>query len=157
MVRTDSLGQVYSLTGIQAYISVNRNLDTVSGTNLSDPPVYTPPASLVSGTLSAVKTVDALTVIYSASPLAAGVKMVVMATRPLSPGINFQQRGAYKIVHVSAAAAATPANILAGYTAIFGAYELGQKILAKVYLVDTATGLASSPPLELSAIVESGA
>lgn len=157
MVRTDSLGQTYTLTGLQAYISVNRNLDTTSSTALSDAPLYSPPPSLLTGDLTATVGTDAMSLAYTATPLATGHKLVVMATRQLSAGINFQQRGAYKLVHVSAAAAASPANILAEYEALFGQLVIGNKILAKAYVIDTATGLASSPPLELSTIVAAGA
>lgn len=45
MTRTDSLGQVYTLTGLQAYISLNRNLYTSGATSsIADAPAWAPPA-----------------------------------------------------------------------------------------------------------------
>lgn len=54
MTRTDSLGQTYTLTGQQAYISVNRNLVTVGGTpTASAPSIAGVPAALLSVTVIA--------------------------------------------------------------------------------------------------------
>lgn len=86
----------------------------------------------------------ALTIAYTATPLAAGVKLAIFATRQLSAGIAFQPRGAYKLVHVSAAAAASPANILAQYNALFGALVAGKKILFRAVPI-SATGIVGVP------------
>lgn len=153
--RTDSLGETYNLTGLQAFASVNQNLFTVGGTAVLAPPLYAPPAGILTMTVTANDT-PTLSMAYTATPLGTGEKLVVEATRPLSAGINFQQRGAYKQVHVSAAAAASPANILSGYTAIYGtAGEIGEKILFRAYVI-SSTGLAS-PVLTGSTIVVSAA
>ena len=53
MTRTDSLGNVYTLTGLQAYESVNRNIATYGGSTVADAPAFTPPAGLVSVTVTA--------------------------------------------------------------------------------------------------------
>jgi hypothetical protein len=53
IVRNDSLGQTYTLTGSQAFMSINRNLLTLGGAILSDAPAYSPPASLLSVTVTA--------------------------------------------------------------------------------------------------------
>lgn len=155
MTRTDSLGQTYSLTGLQAYVSVNRNLNTVGAAALGFAPAFSPPSGLLTAAATATVTGDVLTVAYTATPLATGCKLVVWATRPLSAGINFQQKGAYKIIKVSAAAAASPMDLFDEYTAIYGFLLAGQKILFKAQVIDTVTGLASTPPLEFSTIIES--
>lgn len=86
----------------------------------------------------------AFTVAYTATPLAAGVKLAIFATRQLSAGIAFQPRGAYKLVQVTAAAAASPANILAAYNALFGALVSGKKVLIRAVPI-SATGVAGVP------------
>lgn len=54
MTRTDSLGIVYDLTGFMAFISINRNKNTVGAATVStDAPAHSPPASLISATLTA--------------------------------------------------------------------------------------------------------
>jgi len=54
ITRTDSLGQTYTLTGLQAYVSVNRNLVTIGGAAVTTAPSITGiPASLLSVTVTA--------------------------------------------------------------------------------------------------------
>lgn len=53
MTRTDSLGQQQTLTGIQAYISINRNLTMIGGTILSTAPTLASPANLLTVTVTA--------------------------------------------------------------------------------------------------------
>lgn len=72
-----------------------------------------------------------LSIAYTATPLAAGTKLLIECTRQVSAGINFLPRSEYKTVTVTAAAAASPANILSAYTAIFGALVSGQKIFVR--------------------------
>lgn len=86
----------------------------------------------------------ALSIAYTATPLAAGVKLAIFATRQLSAGVNFQPRGAYKLVMVTAAAAASPANILASYNTLFGALVSGKKILFRLVPI-SSTGIAGVP------------
>ena len=149
----DSLGQTYNLTGLQAYVSVNRNLATYGNAAISEPGLFSPP----SGLATAVATVDtalggSVSVAYTGSPLAANTKLAIFATRPLSAGINFQPNGAYKLIAVTAAAAASPADISAAYIAIYGNVGVaGDKILFKAFVINTL-GLAS-PVLQFSDIV----
>ena len=152
--RTDTLGQTYDLTGQQAYVSVNRNLNTYGAASIPDAPTYAPPASLLTLGLTASGTVPAMSVTYTTTPLAANTKMAIFATRPVSAGINFMPRGAYKLVLVTAAAAASPANPKTGYEAIFGALgagTVGKKIFIRAVVI-SSTGLAT-PFGEASVIV----
>lgn len=51
--RTDSLGQVYTLTGQQAYLLVNRNLFTMGVASTAVAPTFSPPAAPVTLTITA--------------------------------------------------------------------------------------------------------
>jgi hypothetical protein len=53
MSRLDSQGQPYTLTGLQAYESVNRNQTTAGNATVSDAPTFTPPTTLTSLTITA--------------------------------------------------------------------------------------------------------
>lgn len=53
ITRTDTLGETYTLTGFQAFMSVNRNLKTYGGSAVTDAPAYSPPANIVTATLTA--------------------------------------------------------------------------------------------------------
>src|SRR6266481_8027297 len=127
MVRTDSLGQSYNLTGFQAYCSVN-NLNLAAGNSVvAAAPALTDPGTLLSITLTL--TSAAFSVAYTATPLGAGVRAFLFASPQRSAGRNFESD--YRLISVTAAAAASPANILTAYTAKFGApvsgvlYQLG--------------------------------
>jgi hypothetical protein len=152
-VRQDSLGQTYSLTGLQAYVSVNRNAATYGASALSAPPLFSPPSGIATATITAtIGLPNVLSVAYTVTPLAANTKVAIFATRPVSAGINFQPNGAYKLVFVSAAAAASPANILAAYEAIFGTLiTAGEKILFKLVVINSE-GLAS-PVLQAAEVL----
>lgn len=151
MIRTDSLGQSYSLTGEQAFIAINRNLFTLGSTTVLNAPVWTPPPALTTITVTATAGTPALSMAYTATPLITGNKLVVQATRQLSQGVNFQPRGAYKQIFVSAAAAASPAVLLTAYTALFGALVAGKKILFRTQVI-SANGIPS-PIANASVIV----
>jgi hypothetical protein len=53
MARSDSQGQTYTLTGLQAYTSINRNLLTVGGSILSTAPALTAASTITSLTITA--------------------------------------------------------------------------------------------------------
>lgn len=52
MTRSDSLGQSYSLTGLQAYTSCNALLTHVGAANISDAPAYSPPPNVTGLTIT---------------------------------------------------------------------------------------------------------
>lgn len=51
--RTDSLGSTYTLTGLQSYISVNRNLATIGSAAVTTAPANLPPLALTGLTVTA--------------------------------------------------------------------------------------------------------
>lgn len=53
MLRSDSLGNPYTLTGQQAYISINRIIRVYGGTAVSDAPALTTPTAITSVTPTA--------------------------------------------------------------------------------------------------------
>jgi hypothetical protein len=93
----------------------------------------------------------ALSIAFTATPLAAGSKLAIYATRQVSQGINFLPNGDYKLITVTAAAAASPVNVLAAYTAKFGALVAGQKILFR--LVEISAAGIKGTPIEHAQIV----
>lgn len=84
----------------------------------------------------------ALSLAYTATPLAAGTKLAIFASPQVSAGVNFVPASRYKLISVTAAAAASPANILSAYNAIFGALVAGEKIFLRLKTI-SSSGLAS--------------
>lgn len=141
MVRTDSLGQSYSLNGFGAYTSVNSNRLAAGDAALSDAPAIvtpTPPAT-ATVTLTAV----AFSIAYTPTPLGAGVRLFAFLSPQRSAGRSFN--GDFRLVQVGAAAGASPLNVLAAYTARLGVPVVGNRIFWSLHLYDD--GFLSGPLL----------
>jgi len=124
MTRTDSLGQSYNLTGFQAYCSANNVLAACGSTLVSDAPVLSTPVGLLTMTLTL--TAAAFSVAYTTTPLAANTKLIIRVSPQRSAGRSFEAD--FRLLTVTAAAAASPANVLTAYTAKFGVPVTGNKI-----------------------------
>lgn len=139
MARTDSLGQSYTLDGFQAYCSVNNNLALAGDASVSDAPALVTPSTILTAavTLSAI----ALSVAYTPTPMPASTRLILYASPQRSAGRNFEADT--RFIQVSAAAAASPINGLAAYTAKFGVPVVGNRIFFA--LVSYKAGFLSGP------------
>jgi hypothetical protein len=151
MERTDSLGEVYSLTGAQAFISVNRNLLTIGEPTVDDAPALQLPAAPVSISPTMTAGLGAITVGFAPSPSVDA--MLLFASAPISAGRNFVSSSEMKLIAVVAAAATTPFNAASAYTARFGSItgKEGAKVFWRAITV-TDEGFAA-PPLQASTII----
>lgn len=139
MTRTDALGQSYTLDGFMAYCSVN-NLNAAAGVALvADAPTFLDPGTLASMTVTLTNA--AFSVAYTATPLSTGVKLFLFASPQRSAGRSFEAD--YRLIQVSAAAAASPLNVLAAYSARLGAPVTGNRVFISGQLVKS--GFAGSP------------
>lgn len=139
ITRTDSLGQTYDLTGFGAYCSVNNNRLDAGDAAVSDAPAIVTPADLLTATITL--TGASFSIAYTATPLAAGVRLFIRVSPQRSAGRKFN--GDYRLIAVTAAAAASPANILTAYTAKFGAPVTGNRLF--ISLQTYQTGFLGSP------------
>lgn len=130
MSRTDSLGQQYFLNGFGAYCSVNNNKASAGDALVSDAPALVTPGSLATVTLTL--TAAAFSIAYTATPLAANTRMFIYASSQKSAGVKFN--GGYNLLAVTAAAAASPHNLLAAYTAKYGVPVVGNRIFLSLSL-----------------------
>jgi hypothetical protein len=146
MTRTDALGQSYALNGFGAFVSVNNNLSAAGTALIDDAPGLVTPEGIATATITS--TGGTLSVAYTATPLAAGVRLLTYASPQRSAGRAFE--GDLRLIMVSAAAAASPANVLASYSARFGAPVTGNKIF---FAFHTSVGGFRSGPLMTSHLV----
>lgn len=144
--RTDSLGQTYTLNGFAAYCSVNNNKLDAGDAAVSDAPAIVTPADLITATITL--TAVAFSVAYTATPLAAGNRLFIWVSPQRSSGVKFN--GDYRLLTVTAAAAASPANILAAYTAKFGVPIVGNRIFLNL---ETYAGGFKGSPFGVSQVV----
>lgn len=147
MSRTDSLGQAYTLTGAQAFVSVNSLKAAVGDAQVNDAPALVTPEALLTATITLEDT-PTFSVAYTVTPLAANTRLLVFASPQRSAGRNFESD--YRLIQVTAAAAASPANVLANYTARFGAPVLGNRVFLSLQLY---RGGFAGGPLYTSAVV----
>lgn len=124
MIRADSLGQSYTLSGFQAFCSVNGNKLSAGDAVVADAPAIVTPTGLVTATITL--TDAAFSVAYTTTPLAAGVRLFIFASPQRSAGRAYE--GDYRLIAVTAAAAASPHNLLSAYSARLGAPVEGQKV-----------------------------
>lgn len=139
MTRTDSLGQSYALTGLQAFVSVNSTLAAEGSAALTDAPALVVPDALL--TMTITSTGGTLSVAYTGTPLGTGVKLMCFMSPQRSAGRSFESD--YRLIGVTAAAAASPYNALSAYTAKFGAPVVGNRIFCTLYA--TKGGFTSGP------------
>lgn len=141
MVRTDSLGQQYHLTGLQAYVSVNSLNLTAGNARVDAAPALSTPSPLT--TVTVTLTSAAFSAAYTTTPLGAGARLFSFASPQRSNGRSFESD--YRLIQVSAAAAASPANMFTAYSARLGTPVTGNKIFM-MFQVYTA-GFLSAPLL----------
>lgn len=139
MTRSDALGSSYTLNGFLAYCSVNNNNVAAGNAVVADAPALTTPATILTAVITL--TAAALSVAYTVTPLAAGARLFTFVSPQRSAGRNFESD--YRLLAVSAAAAASPANVYAAYVAKFGVPIVGNRIFFSftTYL----TGFQSGP------------
>lgn len=140
---TDVFGRTQTLSGIQTFCRLNAQILNVGGTQIDDPPASLTIQGITTITVTAAAGTPALSIAYGPTPLDTNVKLNVFATQQLPSGRTFTKSFMRWIFH-SAAAAATPANVLSAYTAKFGALVEGTKIGILVNVVDETTGAATT-------------
>jgi hypothetical protein len=128
MTRTDSLGQSYTLTGLQAYASVNNNLMLVGAARINDAPLLVEPAAIESVTPTA--TSSTFSIAWTPTPLGSGERILVYASPQVSAGVTYQ--GDLRFIQASAAAATSPLSIFTAWSGRFGAPIAGNRIFVSV-------------------------
>lgn len=146
MTRSDALGSSYTLNGFGAYVSVNNNQAAAGNAVLSDAPALVSPSTVATATLTL--TAASFSVAYTPTPLATGARLFVYCSPQRAAGRSYESD--YRLIHVSAAAAASPANVLAAYTARFGVPVVGNKVFLSLHVY---TGGFRSGALRVAQVV----
>jgi len=141
---TNALGNSILLSGHQAYVKLNSRLDLVAEPTLLVPPIINAPLALDAVVQDGDIGLGDVDLVFTATPLAAGVKLWISAAVVNSAGINYV-RNLFKFVGTSAAAQASPFDDQTLIEAVFGALIVGQRLFTRVSTFDVATGLLSVP------------
>lgn len=143
---TDSLGQTVTHTGFSAFVAVNNNNLAAGNASVSAAPAIVTPAALLTAVVTL--TAAAFSVAYTTTPLPAGARCFFYVSLQRSAGRNFE--GDYRLLQVSAAAAASPVDAYTAYVARFGLPIVGNRIFIRLRCY---TGGFLSGVLDTSAVV----
>ena len=149
---TNALGQSVSLSGHQAYTGIACRNDLASAAALDDPPVVPQPEVLDSITVTYDIGAGTSEIAFTTTPLAALHHLWVWLAVTSSPGVEYV-KNLYKLIHVSAAALASPYDWEPDAEARFGTIVVGQKIHVMVMQIAAATGLVSAPRIASGVVV----
>lgn len=144
--RNDSLGQSYTMNGFMAFCSVNNNKLDAGDAAVTDAPTIVTPADILTATVTL--TAAAFSIAYTATPLAAANKLFVWVSPQKSAGRKFN--GDYRLLSVSAAAAASPFVATSLYTAKFGIPIVGNRVFLSL---ETYQGGFKGSPFNISQVV----
>jgi hypothetical protein len=124
----NSLGTSIHLTGLQCYVKVNSTNALNGNAVVSVPPSLPSFIAVTTTGITATAGTQALSV-TGTSP-ASGTVYMIYASPLRSPGAQFENQ--YKWMQTFTAATSGAFNILAPYTAQYGALAIGKKIFVKV-------------------------
>jgi hypothetical protein len=124
IVRSDSLGQTYTLKGFNAYCLINaHNLaNGVALVNIAPPLDQAPVVTIGAITIDDV---DIFTMAYTAVGGVAGNSIEVWATPPVSAGKTYANPSTFKKLGKYAGNVASPVDLLDEYLAVFGDSQIG--------------------------------
>lgn len=140
IAKTDRQGVTYYASGFDYFCELSMNLSTYAGalTIAANPSLNEAPPAIASGVLTADGGSPALSFAYTATPLDTLHKLVIEMTGPLSPGVKFIRRSEYRQIMVTAAAAASPTNLLTPWQARYGDITMmsGKLIGLRCYVIE---------------------
>lgn len=146
----NNFGQRYHPSGKNYFMKINENLLQASAAAVTTPPLTTPATAQTA--LTATSTgANLVGMTFAASPVPAGMALLVFATRGLSAGVSFVGKQ-YRYIGKIAAAATTPQDLTTIYTTKFGAPVSGSRVFLQVKVVNITTG-QESIPLQASVII----
>lgn len=144
---TDIFGDQKFLNGKDLYVKLNINLQNAGQSAITAPPlpVGFPVFGLTGATLTAAAGVfDSFTVATSFAVVPAGYTLLIHATDPINPGINFV-KNRYRLLGAFTAAD-NEVNLETAYPARFGtSMSVGQRVFVKAVLISNTTGQQSVP------------
>lgn len=146
ITRTNSLGQSYNMTGHMCFVSCYADCSAAGVAVLSDAPAVATPSTPLTATITL--TAAAFSIAFTPTPLGAAVRMFTYVSLQRSAGRSFEND--FRLLQVSAAAAASPINAYAAYVARFGVPVVGNRIFISLRTFQTAF---LSGPLITSAVV----
>lgn len=134
IVRSDPLGQTYTLKGFSAFCLINLHRRNNGEAVISSPPALDAAPQIVLGTITADVGTPTMTIAYTIAGGALTNGFEVWLSAPVSAGKSYIQPTALKKVASVLGNAASPYNFENAYTALFG--ELGSENVGERIFVE---------------------
>ncbi len=147
----DSLGMTQTLSANAAFVGIRARQLFSGDTLIADPPISASPDALTSLTFTADIGTGNFELVFTPTPLGAGIKLWLQAAVVSSLGINYVQN-LLRVVQISAAAATSPHDDQTEIEARLGVLVVGQRVTQMVSTYNGATGQLSRP-LRIDAVV----
>jgi len=141
---TDNLGQSMILAPNAAYCALNTRLLRIGASMISEPPIIPAPVGLLTATPTADIGAGDVELAFTATPLAAGLRLYLQAAVCPSPGVNYVNN-LLKLILISPAAQASPLNFESEIEERFGTLAVGMTVHIQASVLDGTTGLLSTP------------
>lgn len=146
---TNALGDSILMSGHQSYIKLRSRLALDFQTLIDVPPIVNAPTALETITQDGDIGLGDVDLAFTASPLAAGVRLWQTCAVINSAGVSFV-KNLRRFIGTSPSAQASPFDNQSQIETVFGTLVVGQTIHMLASTFDTATGLISVP---LSSVV----
>lgn len=150
MTQTNSIGEATTLTGLQAFVSVNQLKLTAGQAVVTTAPVLDSAPTFTPGTLTLTATgTAALTLAFSGSGVASQ-SFRIYATGNLSAGRNFIRKSQYRLLQTIAGNSTSPVNLVSSWQAAYGTITVAM-VGAKVsfLIVPVSTSGIAGPPVRV--------
>lgn len=141
---TDRFGNVIPIKGKELYVQCYANCK-LCGTTVpaTYPDLLKPPAlESLSGTASVAGTSNSL--VFTPTPLAAHLNAIIYAVAPKRATIYRPSQSLYRLITTFVPTTASPVDIYANYNAKYSVPLAGQRIFARVIIIDDRSGFASA-------------
>jgi hypothetical protein len=146
---TDSLGQSYMPTGLQLFMSCNRNLSSLGVANITDAPPQKPSFPSTAGSVIAMAVgMGIVENVYIQVPdplIHLNAQIITRWTASLSPGISFVAPHLFRNIGVPAWGGDNYWIVTTEYVKVYPLPTVGSTIAASYTIIDPATGYASTP------------
>lgn len=139
---TNVFGDLVNPTGAQLHTKININASLAGGVAITTPPLPVGISSPAGVSITADSAVPEIILDWTSGPVPVGQKMIVEATPCVSVG-RYNVNNRFRVIGALAAATATGADLIALYTAKFGALTQGQKVFVRVKFINATTGEVS--------------
>ncbi len=136
---TDVFGAQLTLSGLATYQRINRILYQLGLAYIATPPADLDVVALLTAVATPAAGAATFSVAFTATPLGAATYLYVWATPPIPAGVNYI-RNRLRLVDISAAAQASPYDIVTAYAARFGILVVGQRIGLLVTVAEGTKG-----------------